>query len=541
MAAVDDKSLVQQVLNVTKSGRDEHDKRTRVYDRAYEIYRASGRSPEGTEPWQSKLRVKYGMYNLDTALVNVISGAPRARVLPRSPEAANRAKALQSALDYYTDRGKIVDLQAPVVQQALIYGVTGGKTSWLYQEKNRVRRRYEPNPLGGEPLRFEPAPETVVEYDGPWFEPWDVYDLWWDPFARSVDTASYVVLRSWPSKQELLQQKNLYQNLDELFQTGDATDRAATAQEKRLQSERRTKDRFEIWEVWTDDRLITIGNKQVVIRDVPNPHWHGHKPIVIATGRPDLFKMQGIPETELIEHLQEALWTLQNMRFDNLKLTVMRGLTYREGSIVDPNMLVLRPRYRWPTSDHDDIKFTDPPPLPSEAYQEESSLLEQMETVTGISPYVSGNVPSSVSHTTATSVSLLQNAATRLLQFKASQLNNQCWQRVFDHWAADVQQFMTEPVWARIVKGQDMQFQQVQPWEVQGEFDVRIVGADEASSKDQERQSAIQLLQALAPFAAVAELEAADRAGRRRVRPARPGSARRERAAAARAGGTAAE
>jgi hypothetical protein len=497
----EEKTLAEQVVNRTKAGLDEHMKRVPVYNRAYDVYRASGRSPDGTEPWQSKLRVKYAMYNLDTALVNIVGGAPRARVYPRSPETEDRAKAMQSVLDYYADRCRLADLQAQVAQQAIVYGVTVGKTSWLYREGERMKRRYEPSPLGDGMIAFQPKPEKVVQYDGPWFEPWDVYDAWWDPFARSVDTASYVVLRSWPSKQELLQQKHLYQNLEELFQTGDATDRNQTAQDRRMQAERPMRGRFEIWEVWTDDRLIVLGNKQVVIRDIPNPHWHGEKPIVIATGRPDLFKLQGIPETELVEHLQEALWTLQNMRFDNLKLTVMRGLTYREGGVVDPNMLVLRPRFRWPVSDHDDVQFQAPPPLPTEAYTEERSLIDQMQTVTGISPYVSGNVPSSVSHTTATSVSLLQNAATRLLQFKGTMLNNLCWQRVFEQWGQDVQQFMTEPLYARIVQGDQTTFQKVEPWQVQGEYDYRIVGADEQSSKDQERSQAVQLLQALAPFA----------------------------------------
>jgi hypothetical protein len=497
----DEKTLAERLVNATKPGLDEHEKRVPVYDRSYEVYRASGRSPEGTEPWQSKLRVKYAMYNLDTALVNIIGGAPRAKVIPRNAASADKAKAFQSVLDYYTDRAGIANIQAQVVQQALIYGATAVKTGWKYEERQQTRRVYTDNPLGGAPIGSEVKTGKVPVFDGPACEPWDIYDCWWDPFARDVDTAAYVVLRSWPSKNEILADANLYQNLDELFQSGDATDRAMSAQDRRAQTERKMRGRFELWEVWTNDRVVVIGNKQVVIRDDPNPHWHGQKPICLATGRPDLFKIQGIPETEIVEHLQEALWTMQNMRMDNLKLTVMRGLTYREGGVPDPNLLILRPRFRWPVSDHDDVMFQAPPALPPEAYQEESVLVDKMETVTGISPYVSGNVPTSVSHTTATSVSLLQQAATRLLQFKGTQINNLCWQRVFEQWGADVQQFMTEPVEARIVTGDDVKFEKVEPWQVAGEYDYKIVGADEAASKDVERQQALQLLTALAPFA----------------------------------------
>jgi hypothetical protein len=180
----------------------------------------------------------------------------------------------------------------------------------------------------------------------------------------------------------------------------------------------------------------------------------------------------------------------------------MRGLTYREGGVPDPNLLVLRPRFKWPVTDHEDIMFQASPPLPPEAYQEESSLIAQMEQITGISPYVSGNVPGSVSHTTATSVSLLQGAATRLLQFKAQMLNSGYWQRAFEMWGADVQQFMTQELETRIVQDGEVTFKKYAPHEVSGSYDIRVVGADEAASKDQEKQAAVQLLQALAPFAA---------------------------------------
>ena len=495
-------TLAEQVRNFTKPGLDEHEDRIQFYDRAYDIYRASGPQPAGVEPWQSKSRIKYAMYNIDTALVNIVGGAPRARILPRTPDAAERAKAFQSVLDYYTDKANLGTMQPTLTQQALIYGVTGGKTSWRYEERNQMKRTFYENPLGGDHLQHV-GEENVCIYDGPWFEPWNVYDLWWDPFARDVDTAAYVILRSYPSKHDLKANSHLYNNLDKLFQSGDAVDRAQSAQDKRQMAQRKMRGRFEIWEIWTDDRLIVLGNREVVIRDEPNPHWHGRKPVVIANARPDLFKIQGISEVELIDHIQEALWTLQRLRVDNLKMTVMRGLTFREGGVPDPNMLILRPRFRWPVSDHDDIEFQAPPPLPPEAYQEESSLINQMETVTGISPYVSGNVPTSVSHTTATSVSLLQGAATRLLQFKAMMLNNSIWQRVFDHWTSDVQQFMTEPLWARVPHGNGYAFQRVEPWQVAGDYDLKVIGADETASKDQEKQAAIQLLQTLAPFATV--------------------------------------
>jgi hypothetical protein len=46
---------------------------------------------------------------------------------------------------------------------------------------------------------------------------------------------------------------------------------------------------------------------------------------------PDLFEMQGIPTLKQSTTSRTQLWTLQNMTIDNLHLTTMRGITYREG------------------------------------------------------------------------------------------------------------------------------------------------------------------------------------------------------------------
>jgi hypothetical protein len=140
---------------------------------------------------------------------------------------------------------------------------------------------------------------------------------------------------------------------------------------------------------------------------------------VIAQTRPDLFEMVGVSETEVVDDLQQALHTVENMRFDNLHLTVMRGITYREGGVTDPNMLELRPRFKWPVSDHDDIRPFEVQPLPPEAYEEENALLARMQLITGINPYISGADLQSVDQNTATGVTALQEVASRLLRFKA--------------------------------------------------------------------------------------------------------------------------
>jgi hypothetical protein len=282
----------------------------------------------------------------------------------------------------------------------------------------------------------------------------------------------------------------------ERFLTMTGADRGASMN---AQSQR---DMFEILEVWTDETVTVIGSRKVLLRNDPNPYWHGRKPIVIAQTRPDLFEMQGIPETELVDHLQQAQWTLQNMTIDNLHLTTMRGITYREGGVADPNALQLRPRFKWPVVDHSDIQPFEIPPISSDVYQERSRLLSDMQLVTGINPYISGADLATIDQNTATGVTALQEVASRLLRFKASMLQYKGYQRTFEMWGDMIQQFMDKNVAVRVTgqAGQPV-WLDVSPRDVAGHFGYVLEGSEESLSRQQARGEAIALLNAFAPLA----------------------------------------
>lgn len=502
---------VTAALELTRLGRKEHELRARRYDRSYEIYRASAPRPRGVEAWQSRLRVPYGMQVIDTALVNLVSGNPRIVVKPRHPDSEMGAKALQFALDYYVDQDHLVNKQPRFVQQGLIYGSTAAKVHWLYRESNRMIRVWRPDP--NDPSKQNAVMERVqtVERDGPTFEPWNIYHVYWDPGAVDVESARYVVLQSYVSKDDLRRLaydadtgEGLYHNVEELIASGSAPQPKSTSQDRAtgVSTNDRFTGKFLLEEIWSYDNTVTvIGNRQILMRKQDNPYWHGRKPIVISQVRPDLFELQGIAETELIDHLQQAQWTLQNMTIDNLHLTVMRGITYREGGVTDPNQLELRPRFKWPVSDHDDIRPFEVAPISTDVYTERQHLLADMQLVTGINPYVSGSDMSNVDQNTATGVTALQDVASRLLRFKASQIQNQGYQPAYEMWGDMIQQFLDHDLVLKIVDDSgDDQWVSVSPQDVAGNYDYSIDGSEESLSRQQERAEATALLNAFAPF-----------------------------------------
>lgn len=504
--------VVRQTLNKVESGRKEQASRNATFDRAYDTYRATQPRTYATENWQSKLRVPYARQVIDTAMVNIVSGQPKITVSPRHPDDEIRAKSMQAALDYYVGEDHLVEKQPAFVQQGLIYGVTVAKVHWLYRKTQRPGRETGPDGV----VTGKTTLQDVVVRDGPTFEPWDVYQCYWEPGARSADDASYVVLQTYVSKDDLLRNVRSEANpggvydagaVAALLESGAVSPPQQTAQTRANRTASpdlfRYRDKFLIEEIWTDDRLVVVGNKQVLLRDQVNPYWHGQKPVVIAQTMPDIFEMLGIPETEAVDHLQQAQWTLQNMVIDNLHLTVMRGITYREGGVTDPNELQLRPRFKWPVSDHDDIRPFEIPPVSSDVFTERQRLLADMQLVTGINPYVSGSDLSTVDQNTATGVTALQEVASRLLRFKAGQIHYKGYQRAFEMWGDMTQQFLNdEGLIVRITgPGNAAAWVKLGPSDVAGHFNYVLEGSEESLSRQQERGEAIALLNAFAPLA----------------------------------------
>lgn len=507
---------VTRILTQIKPGQDERLSRNTRFDRAYDTYRATQPRTYATENWQSKLRVPYARQVIDTGMVNIVSGAPKIKVSARHPDGEMRAKAMQCLLDYYVGEDHLVEKQPVFAQQGLVYGITVAKNHWLYQKAKRPGRDVGPDGLVGR----DPKLMDVTVRDGPTFEPWDVYRAYWTPGARSADDAEYVALETYLSKDQLLSNActigplghegacdGLYHNVQALLSSGGAPQPSQTAQARanRLAANdfTRYRDKFLITEIWRDSTLQVLGNEQIILRAQTNPYWHGRKPVVIAQTMPDLFEMLGIPETEAVDHLQQAQWTLQNMVIDNLHLTVMRGITYREGGVTDPNELQLRPRFKWPVSDHDDVRPFEIAPIGSDVYNERQRLLADMQLVTGINPYVSGSDLHTVDQNTATGVTALQEVASRLLRFKAAQIHYKGYQRSFEMWGDMAQQFLSdEGTWVKIVgQGNQEAWAQVTPGDVAGHFHYLLEGSEESLSRQQERGEAVALLNAFAPLA----------------------------------------
>ena len=504
---------VEMVLNMTRDGKKAHEARVPVYDHAYDVYRATQKADSGKQKWESTMRVPYGLQTIDTTLVNIVGDVPRSEIRPRRPQDAATAPLMQRLLDYHVDEDHLDESWPLFVWQALVYPLSVAKVHWLYKESERVGRDFIPNPADPHvPIPLE-RPERLVLRDGPTFEPWNIYDAWWEPMARDVDSAAYFVLRSWESPDDIRKKTKSEQNpfgqydepaVAELLKSapkGSGDQLSSLERYKRGTTDKR-KGRYEVLEVWQDEALVVVADERVVLRAIPNPFWHGRKPVVAAQTRIDGFELMGIGETELLDDLQQTLWSIEQAAMDNLHMTVHRGFTYRETGVFDVTKLTVKPRFMWPVQDHDDIRPVDMPQLGSDVYRQTDTLLSRMQLVTGINPYVSGTQSVGTDQTTATGITALTDIASRLLRFKARMLASKGLQRTFELWGDLVQQFMDRQTAIRIEgPGETIDWQTIDPQDIVGNYDYSVRGVEESLSRQQQRGEVIALLNAFAPFA----------------------------------------
>ena len=118
-------------------------------------------------------------------------------------------------------RADMFEKLVPFIKSMLMFGTSFGLTYWDYRECEK--KRMKPVVLNGVNV-WNPAEAEkimVTEYDGPNFEPLNIYDCFPDPNSTSLRDMRWFIYRTFKTLDELKQKNytrgtDYYQNLDEL-------------------------------------------------------------------------------------------------------------------------------------------------------------------------------------------------------------------------------------------------------------------------------------------------------------------------------------
>jgi hypothetical protein len=468
---------------------NQHNARVERYCKRYRAYR--GVLEVQNDRWESQLHPPYALQIIEVLASNCIDEHSRARVLPTGPETVKGAKATEKLLAMQRRRDRFDEKNVPFVKQALIMGNSPGKVSWDYDYGPLTKRTFTPTIGGGYTMGEETV--SVKRCDQPTFDPIPVEDFMWDPSASRFDQCAFVCYRSFAtiSHLRMMEAAGVYHSIDDLTETGGGKQDALT--DTYIQRDR--KNRVEIIEYWTRDRLIVMANRQVVIRDEPNPFWHGKLPFVLATPNVDLYSLEGLSDVDLVLDLQAAQWDLLNQTIDNTHL-INNAIIMMRDTVDDPDEFKFAPGEKWLVSDPAEVMMWTPNHnVTTTALEMMQRLGQDIQDVTGAIPYLSGAGEGTVDQNTATGISVIQNMASRRIGLKRNMIGYAHCEIGIQQIALN-QQFLSVPERIRIEHEDGYQFEVISPQDIQGQLDYEIENANESLNRQQARAEATQLFQA---------------------------------------------
>jgi hypothetical protein len=506
-----------------------HDRFAREVDNRYNSYRGLLRDDSEAADWTSRMHPRYIHQVVETITSSLIDPTFKFDVNPRPKNldpmqhqaTINAAKVLERLLAWELDVDKFGIKQRGFVLQGNIAGLTVAKNYWHQKRGDHKKlemqvvtaRDDQGNYLGTYPDLVEVSTEGYL-IDGPCFEVVDVRDFFWQEGAISPETSAFFVHRMWKTKGEIEYmvnqgvygpgvggQKDISAGLSE-SNSQDTSDR-----EQHYSNEKRTKDRIEVLEYWTDQKCITLANKTVLLNEKPNPFWHGQKPFVLASPLPDLFRIPGMSVVELIEDLQEMLWTLINQRLDATRLLANPAYAVRSDLDDWGQLEDMYPGKMISVEDVNQIKpFEINPNIPQMTMAAEGMLKADLQNISGGAPFMSGmdsGNQGGIDQKTATGVSIVSNLAQKAMA--ARKINFvQAYEKMGSQWASMLQQFVREDRAFRVA-GKDSQdfIHAATPESIQGQFDVSIKVSNESSVKQErlaEAQAKLQVAVQAAPI-----------------------------------------
>lgn len=500
-----------------------HDPRCSRYAARERVWLAT-REGESERPNHQQIRFAY--QRTDVLMAYLTADKPVGRVAPLRPtaECAEAAKCLQKATNEWRRRDHRDEKEIELALNACVYGVAPGKSIWDYERVLQRSRRVKRTFMGVGPPKVSEVEDYVILRDEPSLIPWNPYDLAWDPSATDAEDMRYVVAFSYPTKDELLagQEKGWYSNVDDLAPNNER-------QAKEFQRPGRERDlegRIEVAEIWDKEqnRLVAIGNRQTLIRDCDSPYWHHEIPFSFATTQKSLWTLDGTSEVEVIAAIQAEMHQFRGEWIRNAKLA--NKLLLIVDASIDPKVM---------DTVNNSLMVDDGKPvqvLPFDAYAQPpttwspaaslvplgeqiiSALKTDMDDMSGVNQYISGQTDSQVDPKTATEVQQLATASARRVNAKKNMLARSGFQRASVQDLKNAKQFlsMDKPLQIRLegrvpdatIPGGEYSFDAVDPQTVvDAEFEFLMTDADESIDKQEQRGQWLTLFNTFTAAAAV--------------------------------------
>lgn len=515
--SVTNKELANKIVSRYTTARNWREPLKQKWDDFYDLYR--GVLDSSTKSmWQANIFVPYAFSTIETIVPRLVAGRPQIDVMPREEGDTDYARVQNYLVDYQWDQCDMDKLLPDIVRQMLIYGTSVVKVYWD-KKIETVQEEIEIDPdfpeLGSQKVEVEKTTKNQ-----PVVEMVDLYDFFWDPKGYSRDTCGWMAHRTHRSYDYLLkmQKQGLYKNVNLLEKDKtrpfkgetDKTSRTTalgTTDPQNVSGDSDKEANIELIEYWEDDRVVTVANRRVIIRDEKNPFAHGKKPFVIFIDQSVPKEFCGIGELEPIETLQKELNDMRNQRMDNASLILNRMWLVQNGANVDEDELVSDVGGIIHTDKIEGVQALYPPEIPNSSYREETLIKADIQQTTGITDYTKGVASDALANETATGISMMQEASNARIKLKMMNIEMAI-REIGELFISLNKQFIDEETVIRILGEGSPQWLLVKPSEIKDNFDLLVESAPRLLENDAiAKRQALELFQMFANDPLIDQLE----------------------------------
>lgn len=478
----------------------------------------------------------------------VLGGHPPIRIMGRKKQWHSKAPGMQHLVTYDFDRSEVLTRSMDVASQLFKYGTGIAKIGYRYDSYNLKRKMERKIPVGfnakGE-LRWSgsefDSEEEIVRYDGPWMEPWSVYNFHPDPYYQRLKEMRYVCARRWTDRRTLALENEQYERftgkprykyldriprikrgyVEEVYQMDNGDDLGEAmgwsnsfgVGHNRYASSGasdESEDLVEIIEYWDrDDRVVYLANGEVPILDCENPYDDKEIPFISTVCHTLDNSFWGYGLLHPIQRSQEELNSLRNLNLRQAQLNILNIWGYDEGTGLaqiathfDPGDVIPIPFFA--NGNPGLVPLFQGRPLPPEAYQYEDRIDHDIQTAIAMPGYRSG---AGGGGGTATQANIDEQRAQdriRLQNLTASMSYASELARFFI--SRRRQYFKDEGEVIRIAGPAGVDFLELTRQDIEGEFDFIPGGQHIYPGKDVIRQQLLQLIAVTAQNPVLMEL-----------------------------------
>lgn len=449
------------------------------------------------------------LINISFSTINVIAPAiavnyPKITVNAVSPDNAAQAVIAEAVVNYWWRHRDIKDEFRRAVKDLLICGHGWIKTGYRFVEESAIGEEGDDNdPVSG----GEPHPNTIILQDSPFAERVSPFDVFVDSDATSMRDAKWIAQRIRRPIADVKSDKRYNKA------ARDDVEVMAVSRYSEDPSSRKVYDKnygyAEIWEYYNIiDRTLsvfTLGGESFLIKPIKIPYAFGHPFVMVRNfDVPDCFYPIG--DLEQIEPLQRELNETRSQMMNHRK-RFSRKYLYKESAFDQFGRTALE-------SDEDNVMVpvSSDEPLggvvtafpavisPPEFYNQSQLISSDIDRITGLPEFMTGGIPEI--RRTATEVSAITDAANARTADKLA-IIEMAISKVAKNMLMLAQQYMTGEQVVRVTgKDGEPSWVQFDRDYLEGDFDFEVVGGStKPNNEAMRRQGALQLVDAMTPFA----------------------------------------